>query len=103
MSSLLRLAAPSNLSLGSVHTATRLLKLRPYKIAPVQRRANPDNGARIGFCNWMLRSARDCVANLQVLSFIDEALLRLAFKCFFEKGLLRNALMMEVLLEIRGK
>lgn len=44
---------------------------------PVQRRANPDNGARIGFCNWLLRSARDCVANSKVLPFIDEALLRL--------------------------
>jgi len=50
----------------------------------------------------MLRSARDCVANPKLLSFIVEALLRLAFKYFFEKGLLRNALMMEVLLEIRG-
>jgi len=101
MSSLIRLATPSSLSLGSVHTATRLLKLRPYKITPVQRGANPDNGARIGFCNWMLRSARDCVANPQVLSVIDEELLRLTFKYFFE-GLLRNALKMEVLLDIRG-
>lgn len=103
MTSLIHLAAPSSLSLGSVHTATRLLKLRPYKITPVQRRANPDNGARIGFCNWKLRSTRDSVANPQVLPFIDGALLRLAFKCFFEKGLLRNALMMEILLEIRGR
>lgn len=98
----MRLAAPSSLSLGSIHTATRLLKLRPYNITPVQRRANSDNGARIGFCNRMLRSARDSVANPKLLSFIEEALLRLAFKYFFEKGLLRNALMMEVLLEIRG-
>jgi hypothetical protein len=49
----------------------------------------------------MLRSARDCVANPQVLSVIDEELLRLTFKYFFE-GLLRNALKMEVLLDIRG-
>jgi hypothetical protein len=102
MSSLIRLAAPSSLSMGSVHTATRFLKLRQYKIKPVQRRANPDNGARIGFCNWLLRSARDCFANPEVLSFIDETLLRLASKCFFKKGQLRNALMVEALPEIRG-
>jgi hypothetical protein len=102
MSSLIHLAAPSSLSLGSVHTAMRLLKLRPYKKTPVQTRANPDNGARIGFCNWLFRSARDCIANSQVLSFIDEALMRLASKYFFKKGLLRNALMVEVLPEIRG-
>jgi hypothetical protein len=95
MISLIRLAAPSSLSFGSVHTATGLLKLRPYKITPVQTRANPDNGARIGFCNCLLRSVCDCVANSQVLSFIVEALLRLASKYFFKKGLSRNALMVE--------
>jgi hypothetical protein len=36
MSSLMRLAAQSGVSLRSVHTATRLRKLRPCKITAVR-------------------------------------------------------------------
>ena len=41
------LAAKSGVSLGSVHTTTKFLKLQLYKITVVQRFTNPGSGTRI--------------------------------------------------------
>jgi hypothetical protein len=56
--SLTRLSAQSGSSLGSVHTAMRLLKLRPYKIT-VKELTNPSSKFIICFYNlqfWYLHN-----------------------------------------------
>jgi len=47
------LAAKSGMSLGSVHTTIKLLKLQLYKITIVQRFTNPGCGTRIWFYKWV--------------------------------------------------
>ena len=62
---LTHLAAPSVLSLGSVHIAKRLLKLLPHKVTVVQRLAVPDakSGAGIPFCSRLSRSVHGAIDN----------------------------------------
>jgi hypothetical protein len=72
-----RLSAQCGVSLGSAHTAARLLKLRLYKITVVQRLANPDGGAR-SFCNWLLGFVHDGIVNPELLFFSDKAWLHLS-------------------------
>lgn len=47
------LVAISGMSLGSVHTTAKRLKLQLYKITVVQRFTNPGIGTRIWFYKWM--------------------------------------------------
>ena len=60
------LAAPSVLSLGSVHTATRLLKLLMCKVTLVLRLTHPEGEARIGFCSRLSLSVGGGSAKLEV-------------------------------------
>ena len=40
--------------MSSVQRATKLLKLKPYKIPVVHALHQPDPNKRLGFCNWVL-------------------------------------------------
>ena len=44
--------------MSSVQRATKLLKLKPYKIPVVQALHQPDPNNRLGFCNWVLEKVR---------------------------------------------
>jgi hypothetical protein len=67
---LTRLSAQCGVSFGSAHIATRLLKLQPYKTTVVQRLTNPDSGAKIRFCNWLLGSVHDGTVNPELLFLV---------------------------------
>ena len=43
-------------SVSSVQRATKLLKLKPYKIPVVHALHLPDPNKRLRFCNWMLEN-----------------------------------------------
>jgi hypothetical protein len=64
---LAHLAAPSGLSLGSVHTASRLLTLLPRKVTLVLRLTHPEDEARICFCSRLSLSVDGESANLEGL------------------------------------
>ena len=64
---LAHLAAQSVLSLGSVHTTARPLKLLPRKVTLVLRRTHPEGEARISFCSRLSLSVDGESANLEVL------------------------------------
>lgn len=71
--SLKRLAQETDISKGSAHKATRLLKFRPYKQLFVQELKQADFAARIRFCNWFLGSVHDGNLDPQLMFMSDEA------------------------------
>jgi hypothetical protein len=71
--SLRHLAQETGVSLGSARTATKLIKLRPYKVTVVHELKQPDYAARIRFRNWLLQNVHDGIADPQLLFLSDEA------------------------------
>ena len=45
-----------HVSVSSVQRATKLLKLKPYKIPVVRALHQPDPNKRLRFCNWVLEN-----------------------------------------------
>ncbi|PSN33354.1 hypothetical protein C0J52_27713 [Blattella germanica] len=71
--SLTRLDAHSGISRSTVHVATKLLKLKPYKIRNVHNLLPPDSVARIEFCRWFQQSVYDGSLDPGLTFFSDEA------------------------------
>ena len=61
------------MSKSSAHTATKLLKLKPYRVSIVQELRPPDNVSRVNFCNWVLQNIVDGIVDPQLIIFSDEA------------------------------
>ena len=54
--SLKRLSQETEVSVSSVQRATKLLKLKPYKVPVVHALQQPDPSKRLRFCNWVLQN-----------------------------------------------
>ena len=68
-----RVAQQVGISKTSVHRATKILKLKPYRVSIVQQLQPRDDQARINFCNWILQHIVDGIVNPHLLIFSDEA------------------------------
>lgn len=71
--SLRRLAQETEISKYSAWKATKLLKLKPYKVTVVQQLLPHDNAARLNFCNWILDNVNDQTIDPRLIFFTDEA------------------------------
>jgi hypothetical protein len=71
--SLRRLAQETGVSKTSARSATKLLKLRPYRTVVVYALKARDPVARSNFCNWFLQPVHDGEVDPQLLLFSDEA------------------------------
>ena len=56
----------------SVQRATKLLKLKPYKIPVVHALHQPDPNKRLRFCNWVLEKVNSGELDAKEISFSDE-------------------------------
>lgn len=68
-----RVAQEVSVSKSLVHTATKILKLKPYKVTVVHELRPLDNEKRITFCNWVLHNIVDGIVDPQLIIFSDEA------------------------------
>ena len=59
--------------MSSVQRATKLLKLKPYKIPVVHALHLPDSNKRLRFCNWMLEKVNSGELDAKDFFFSDEA------------------------------
>lgn len=71
--SLSRLSQETGVSQFSAWKATKLLKLKPYKITVVQELQPRDNVSRVNFCNWVLGKVNDGSMDPKLIFFTDEA------------------------------
>lgn len=71
--SLRRLAQETGISKTSAWKATKLLKLKPYKVIVVQELQPRDYEIRVNFSNWILRNVNDRVIDPHLIFFSDEA------------------------------
>lgn len=69
-----QLAQETGVSLGSTFTPTRLVTFCQYKIMEVHKPKQPDNKARIHFCNWLVQNVHDGIMDQQLLILTNEAL-----------------------------
>ena len=70
--SLKRLSQETGVSVPSVQRATKLLKLKPYKIPVVHALHQPDPNKRLRFCNWALEKV-NWRTGCKRIFFSDEA------------------------------
>jgi hypothetical protein len=61
------------ISRSTVHTATKLLKLQPYKMIEVQNLPLPNREIRIWYCTWFQESAVSAILDLELTFCSDEA------------------------------
>ena len=59
--------------MSSVHRATKLLKLKSYKIQVVHALHQPDPNKRLRFCNWVLEKENSGELDAKETFFSDEA------------------------------
>ena len=59
--------------MSSVQRATKLLKVKPYKIPVVHTLHQPDPNKRLRFCNWMLEKVNSEELDAKEIFFNDEA------------------------------
>ena len=59
--------------MSSVQRATKLLKLKPYKISVVHALHQPDPSKRLRFCNWVLEKVNSRELDAKEIFFSDEA------------------------------
>ncbi|PSN32373.1 hypothetical protein C0J52_25571 [Blattella germanica] len=71
--SLSRLSQETGVSQFSAWNATRLLKLKPYKITVVQELQPCDTVNRVTFCNWVFDKVNDGSMDLKLIFCTDEA------------------------------
>ena len=57
--SLRRLAQETEILMTSVRRATKLLKLKPYKLTGMHELLQHDHTERFNFCNWILQNVHD--------------------------------------------
>jgi hypothetical protein len=67
--SLKRLAQENGVSKCSARTATKLLKLKPYKTTVIDALLPRDPASRVHFCNWFLQSIFEGEIDLQLKFF----------------------------------
>ena len=70
--SLKLLSQESGVSLSSVKRATKLLKLKPYKVPVVHPLHQPDPNKRLRFCNWVLEKVNSGKLDAKETSFSDD-------------------------------
>ena len=58
--------------MSSVQRATKLLKLKPYKIPVVHALHQPDANKRLRFCNWVLEKVNSGELDAKEIFFSDE-------------------------------
>ena len=71
--SLRRLAQETDISEASAWKATKLLKLKPYKVTVGQELLPRDIQSRVSFCNWILRNVNAGTIDPGLIIFSDEA------------------------------
>ena len=71
--SLKRLSQETGVSVSSVQRATKLLKLKPYKIRVMHALHQPDTNKRLRFCNWVLEKVNSVELDAKGIFFSDEA------------------------------
>ena len=71
--SLRRLAQETDISKASAWKATKLLKLKSYKVTVVQELLPRDNQSRLSFFNWILRNVNAGTIDPRLIIFSDEA------------------------------
>lgn len=71
--SLRKLSTQIGLSYGSVHKATKLLKLHPYRINVTHQLQEPDKEKRMQYCHWFKTFIRNDISVLDKVFFSDEA------------------------------
>lgn len=65
--------ARDRVSRGSAHTATKLLKLKPYIVMVVHALQPVDHETRVRFCNWVLQNIASETIDANHIFFTDEA------------------------------
>jgi hypothetical protein len=63
--SLARLVQQDDISVSSARTATKLLKLCPYKITHVHLLQPRELATRIHFCSWFVQAVNECMLDPQ--------------------------------------
>ena len=58
--------------MSSVQIATKLLKLKPYKIPVVHALHQPGPNKRLRFCNWVLEKVNSVEMDAKEIFFSDE-------------------------------
>lgn len=71
--SLRRLAQEVNISKSAAFVATKLLKLKPYKVTVVHALQPQDPVSRVNYCNWFLQSVHNGEVDPLLTFFTDEA------------------------------
>jgi hypothetical protein len=71
--SLVKLAQQTDVSVSSARTATKLLKLCPYKITQVHSLQTRDAATRINFYNWFIQSVNEGTLDPQFFFSSDKA------------------------------
>ena len=66
-----RLSQETGVSVPSVQRATKLLKLKPYKIPVVHTLHQPDPNKRLRFCNWVLEKVNSGELDAKDIFFND--------------------------------
>jgi hypothetical protein len=72
-----RLAQETGVSKSSARTATRLLKLIPYKTTVIHALQPCHPASRVHFCSWFLQSVVEGEIDPQLIFFSDESWLHL--------------------------
>jgi hypothetical protein len=71
--SLRKLSLQSGLSYGSVHEATKILKLHPSRVHAMHELEEPDKEKRLQYCRWFTHFIRGGIHILDKVLYSDEA------------------------------